>query len=33
MYSEISQHYDDEVIEFYSHPELPTMLLWDAELI
>lgn len=33
MYSEISQHYDDEVIEFYSHPELPNVLLWDAELI
>ncbi|HEJ4931955.1 TPA: hypothetical protein SL633_001098 [Pseudomonas aeruginosa] len=33
MYSEINQYNDEEDIEFYSHPELPNMLLWDAEVI
>ncbi|MDY0007272.1 MAG: hypothetical protein RBS22_10635 [Spongiibacteraceae bacterium] len=33
MYSEINQHNDEEDIEFYGHPELPNVLLWDADVI
>lgn len=33
MYSEINQCNDEDDIEFYSHPELPNILLWDADVI